>query len=215
MQPLRWGSNFEVPANAGIPEVLQYADWYIAGRGDREQQHRYKRCLGRLKGYSISDRRIVNVDIGCGTGLFSWAFLDWATERGLEFDQLGLYGLDRCRAMLNVAEMARAKLSRLIANYPNLRYHLNADELLQQLTEDHLEGSYYFVTFGYVLIQVWENTPQSIGDFAKAISHIVRLPGSRCSVLEVDAYSGNRPAQLAAAKESLRDHLTATGINWD
>ena len=149
--PSRWGPSFEVPPDAGLPEVLQYADWYVAGRGDREHHHRYKRCLGRLKGFRASGARKVNVDVGCGTGLFSWAFLDWATENGYKFDQLGLYGLDRCQAMLSVAEMAKGKLSRFIADYPSLHYHLNVDELLAQLTEDHREDSHYFITFGYVL----------------------------------------------------------------
>lgn len=116
--------------------------------------------------------------------------------------------------MLDVAEIARDKLSRHIANYPRLDLHLGVDELLQQLTEDHLEDSHYFVTFGYVLIQVWENSPQNIRDFAKVIAHICRLPDSRCTVREVDAYSGNRSAQLTAAMKSLREHVVAMGIKW-
>ena len=214
VRPLRWRPGFEVPENAGLSEVLHYADWYIAGRGDREQHHRYRRCLGKLKGYPASDRQQVHVDIGCGTGLFSWALLDWATEKGISFNQIKLYGLDRCQAMLDLAKMVKVKLSRRINSYPDLNYHRNIDDLLQDLSESHEEGTDYVVTFGYVLIQVWEYSRDSIQDFARIIAHIVKLPGARCTVLEVDAYSHDRPAILAAAKASLREHAVSMGVKW-
>ena len=214
VRPLSWRPGFELSENAGKPEVLHYADWYVAGRGDREQHHRYNRCLGTLRGYRASDRQKVHVDIGCGTGLFAWAFLDWATEKGIAYDHISLYGLDRCQAMLDLAQTIKVKLSRNIISYPHLNYYRKVYDLLQNLTDNHKESTDYVVTFGYVLIQVWENSPRSIQDFAKIIAHIVGLPDARCSVLEVDAYSGDRPAKLASAKVSLRESVVAMGVKW-
>lgn len=214
VQPLRWRPSFEVPENAGLPDVLHYADWYIAGRGDREQHHRYSRYLGTLRGYRASEKRKVHVDVGCGTGLFSWALLDWATEKEISYNHIKLYGLDRCQAMLDLAEMVKVKLSKRINAYPDLNYHRNLNDLLQNLSESHEEGTDYIVTFGYVLVQVWEHSRDSIQDFARIIAHIAKLPGARCSVFEVDAYSGDRPAKLAAAKASLRESVVSMGIKW-
>ena len=214
VQPLSWRPGFGVSENAELSEVLHYADWYVAGRADREQHHRYNRYLGTLKGYHASEKPKVHVDIGSGTGLFSWAFLDWATEKGVAYDQIRLYGLDRCQAMLDLAEMIKTKLSKYISNYPDLNNYRNVDDMLQNLADSHRSNTDYFVTFGYILIQVWEHSPHSIQDFARIIAHIVRLPAATCNVLTVDAYSGDRPAKLAAAKASLRESVVAMGIQW-
>ncbi len=137
--------------------------------------------------------------------------LDWAAENGIAFDRLDLYGLDHCQAMIDVAEMARIKLAKIIINYPTMNYCNDVDLLLPKITKNHQYGTDYLVTFGYVLIQA--NTPQNIHEFARVIAHIARLPDSRCQLMAVDAYSGNRPALLAAAKQSLWDQLEQMGIS--
>ena len=116
--------------------------------------------------------------------------------------------------MLDLAEMVKVKLSRRISAYPELNYHRNVNDLLQNLSESHEEDTDYIVTFGYVLIQVWEHSRHSIKDFARIIAYIARLPGARCTVLEIDAYSGDRPTKLAAAKASLRENVVSLGIKW-
>ncbi len=162
--------SFEISSNDGLPEVLQYADWYVAGRGDNEPHHRYNRYMSRLRGHPVPSKRQAHVDIGSGTGLFSWTFLDWAAENGIAFDRLDLYGLDHCQAMIDVAEMARIKLAKIIINYPTMNYCNDVDLLLPKITKNHQYGTDYLVTFGYVLIQA--NTPQNIHEFARVIAHI-------------------------------------------
>ena len=213
VRPLPWGRPcYELSPNTDLREVLQYADWYVAGRGDSQPHHRYQRYLVRLRRYRASGRRLAHVDIGCGTGLFSWAFLDWATERGITFDSLELYGYDdHCQAMIDVAEMARAKLATTIANFPVMHYYSDADLLLRRLTQTHQNATDYIVTFGYVLIQA--NSPENIREFASILAHIARLPESNSALMTVDAYSGNRSALSAAAKESLWDCLKQMGIS--
>ena len=126
---------------------------------------------------------------------------------------MDLYGLDHCQAMIDIAGMVKDKLSLIIANYPDLRYYRDVDGLLSQLTKSHTTGTDYIVTFGHVLIQA--HTPENLRNFARIIAHIVRPIGlgAKCSMVIVDAFSGDRPAQLEAAKKALWDNLAEMGVN--
>ena len=73
-----------VPANASFAEVVQYTDWFCY-RGDTHPPYRYDRYREVVGHPTPSGRREAHVDIGCGAGLFSWVFPDWAGG-----EQLGL-----------------------------------------------------------------------------------------------------------------------------
>ncbi len=96
---------------------------------------RYDRYLRELRHLSTSEMRIAHVDIGCGAGAFSWAFLDKVRALGIKLDSVDLYGLDYCPAMICLAKEIRAKLKNTIPDYPDLRYCENVETLLQNLSE--------------------------------------------------------------------------------
>ncbi len=203
---------FAVQANTGFEEVLRYVDWYVAGTGDNVQHYRYDRYMAVLQNLPLTANRQAHVDVGCGAGLFSWVFLDWATRNGIGHDRIDLYGLDHCQAMLNLAEMARVRLKQVITTVPNAHYCRDVDALLLRLMENHRAGTDYSVTFGHVLIQA--HTPHNIREFSRIIAHIVRRDGLNaiCRLRVVDAHSGNRPSQLQSALTSLWDSLSEMGI---
>ena len=180
-----------VTKTAGFDEVLQHTDYYI-GMGNDEQpnarpDYRYRRYIELLDTLKPSARREAHVDLGCGAGLFSWVFLDWAAANRLDHGNVELYGLDHCPAMIGLAQEIRARLRPHIPNYPELRYCDNASALLQALTENHRKDTDYTITFGHVLAQA--HTPDSIDAFTRVIAHILKLIDAQpsCMVLAVDA----------------------------
>ena len=90
--PLKDRPDYELPPDAGITEVLQYTDSFVAGTHDTVDHYRYNRYVETLNLLTPSKVRQVHVDIGCGVGLFSWAFLDWATANGIEHKRIRLFG---------------------------------------------------------------------------------------------------------------------------
>ena len=166
-----------VLANANFAEVTQYTYWYVY-RGDTQQDYRYRRYREVLGHITPSGRRVAHVDIGCGAGLFSWSFLDWAMENNLAYDRVDLYGFDHSVEMLNLAREMKTQLMQNIANYPDLHYVDNVDALLRELTEYRREATDYTVTFGHVLVQA--HSSSVILDFVRVIVHIIKVAG--CSV---------------------------------
>ena len=196
-----------VPADATFAEAVQNTDWFC-WRGDNPPPYRYRRYR-EIVGYRrIPPGRAAHVDIGCGAGLFSWVFLDWARENGLTYNHIDLYGLDHSRAMIQLARRMREGLMRNIANYPPLRYTQDINALLQSLTEHHRPATDYTITFGHVLVQA----PNAVPDFARVIAHIVGLMDaqSTCVVMAVDA---RREAyQLAQRWIALLEESARLGI---
>ena len=113
--PPRWS----VRPNASFADVLRYTDWCAAKSDYRFG--RYYSAIGKALGSRA--KKWAHIDIGCGAGVFSWAFLDWAAERGIEYSNVTLYGYDACPQMIRLARMIRGKLKRNIPGYPDLHYH--------------------------------------------------------------------------------------------
>ena len=201
-----------VEADAGFDEVVRHTHWYV-DLSDRQPHYRYRRyreVLGRVK----PGRRIGQIDIGCGAGLFSWAFLDWARANGLTCDRIDLYGLDHSPEMINLAQQVRAKLILDIPNYPVLRYAHEVATLLSELNAHHRESTDYIVTFGHVLVQA--HSPRDIGNFVEVIFEAQTLGMSgahpQCALLAVDASTGNWSAELAEGWDLLLNDLAEFGI---
>ena len=199
-----------VSMNAEFNEVLLHTDWYVH-TGDSYRHYRYNRYFEMLGHLQASQGLEANVDIGCGAGLFSWTFLDWASEQGIEHDRLELYGYDHSREMIRLAKMVRNKLAGNIPEYPELRYSDNVDSLLAQLTENHREGTGYTITFGHVLVQA--HAPHDIQNYTRIISHICELVDDRndCVLVAVDARSAQD--QFLEAWNLLFGRLEGIGIS--
>lgn len=216
IEPIQSPSHI-VEADAGFDEVVRHTHWYVH-RNDTQPHYRYRRylealgleALGRVK----PGRRIAQIDIGCGAGLFSWAFLDWAKENGLTCDRIDLYGLDHSPEMVNLAQQVRAKLIPVIPDYPILRYAHDAEILVSELKAHHRESTDYIVTFGHVLVQA--HSPRDIGNFVEVIfeTQTLGVPGThpKCALLAVDASTGNWSAELAEGWDLLLNDLAEVGI---
>lgn len=208
----------EISATAQLKEVVQYTEWHVGYRSRKEhlqgqfvnRHYRYERYRELLSRRPASARRQANIDIGCGAGVFSWAFLDWAHQRQVGYDRVDLYGFDHCRAMITLAGMLRDEMAREITDYPSLHYYSDIASLLRQLTNNHHPNTDYTITFGHVLVQA--NAPQNIRGFAEIVAHVANLidDRSRCALAAVDA-RGN-PTELANSWGSLLSNLEKEGV---
>ena len=205
---------YDLPASASFEEVVQYTYWYVVDPGGEEDHHRYMRYRQMLDRLPLGKgRRKVHVDIGCGAGLFSWVFLDWATENDIDHRHVRLFGYDHNVASLKLARSIKARLKSSIPRYPKLRYTSNVDKLLGQLEEYQPENSDFVITFGFVLVQA--QSREEIELFAKIISHVASLVGPKgsCSVVAVDAIY--RSAGLNHGWGSLLRSLGEAGVGYE
>ena len=216
IEPRPHSPDHVVPYNAEFKKVVQHTDFYV-GKGNTysnaQPHYRYYRYLGALQRLLASEGRIAHVDIGCGAGLFSWVFLDWATERGVGLDRVDLYGLDHSPAMICLAQEVRTKLKQYIPKYPDLHYFHDLDDFLRELTENHHEGADYIITFGHVLVQA--HKPRDIQNFTRVIAHIRELMDARsnCALVAVDAHG--RSTDLATSWDLLLNSLKCVGIRYE
>ena len=201
-----------------LDECLRYTKWHTC-----DTTYRYDRFKNALRLFDWWDPEEAtktsiaeaHVDIGCGAGLFSWAFIDWAIRGGVTFPKLRklrLYGLDHCEQYLRLSRDIRE----LVLGSPNmppvLHHATTPDELCGALKENHVAGTNYTITFGYVLIQA--HSPDAIAGFAKVISTVLEVAGKRstCRLVAVDAESGRRPSQLKYVWKSLLNQLERNNI---
>ena len=205
---------YVVRKNAGYTEVVRHTDSYIGegndARTDAMLHYRYRRYMEVLQRLKASKRRRAHVDIGCGAGLFSWVFLDWATSRRVPFNRVELYGLDHNTAMICLAQELRTKLIQYIPNYPELHYCYELESLLDELTENHRKDTDYTITFGHVLVQA--RTPRDIDTFTQIIAHILNLMDaqSNCVMMAVDARK--QPTDFDAGWSALLSSLGRANI---
>lgn len=202
---------------ATFDEIVQYTDYYV-GMGNDERpkgrpDYRYRRYRELLRGLTPSGQREAHIDLGCGAGLFSWVFLDWAVAKRFDPDHVDLYGLDHCPAMMYLAQEIRSRLMRQIPNYPKLRYEHDTKGLLETLTKNHRKDTDYTITFGHVLAQA--HTPDDVNAFTRVIVHILELVGARsnCMMLAVDARKASIP--FAVGWSSLLKSLESANIRHE
>ena len=213
VQSLPWNGNFDTPVNATLVRVLQYTHMYLVAYNNIYPIHaRYDNCYNQLYNYNPIAKRQAQVDIGFGAGIFSWVFLDWASSNGISFDHVSLYGLERTPAMLDLANIARTRLSQNMPDYPEALYTTDSVELLRLLTDNHQSEMDYIVTFGFVLLQAYEENRNNIQSFAEIIAHIARLSNTRCTVLGVDARGQRYLGRYLAAWSALWQILEHMGF---
>lgn len=214
----RMKRHYALPIDADFNHVVQYTEYHV-GYQTRVEEYGPQRAVPhyRYDSYSpvlnhrrASERRQAHVDIGCGAGVFSWAFLDWATANGVGYDRVDLYGQDRCQAMVDLAQEMRDRLAQNIDDYPDLYYSSDVEILLRQLTEHHRDGTDYIITFGHVIVQ--SHTPKDIQTFTRIISHIIGLMDQQynCDLIVVDATG--QSGTFTVALDLLRADLEQAGI---
>lgn len=214
----------EVGAEAPFEVVVQHTDFYI-GQGNEEQERseshyryrRYREAIGyveALERLEMVEERKAHVDIGCGAGLFSWVFLDWAIDKGMSWDNLVLYGFDHSPEMINLARDVRNRLKREMPSYPMLHYSHSVPALLRDLEETHQDGTDYIVTLGHVLAQT-ANAAEATSNFVSIIARILDMMAnlSDCALVAVDAKHWNK--DFTVGWNSLVNRLQSLGIRCE
>ena len=206
----RGDPGYMIPPDADFETVVRYTDWYCRGNVHANPHYRYRRYR-EVVGLPVpTGRREALVDIGCGAGMFSWAFLDWAAESDVTYDRIDLYGLDHSPQMINLAHLVRGGLVQHIDDYPVLRYTHDVDTLLQELYVHYRGDTDYTITFGHVLVQA--QTPDAILDFTRVISQVLRSIDyqSNCMLMAVDAR--RQPTAFARGWDALLNSLARVGV---
>ena len=199
-----------VDAGASFTQVVQHTYRYLVDPRNRNPIYRYELYRELLEDIQPSGRREVHIDLGCGAGLFSWVFLDWAKEKGLSFNNTVLFGLDHSVEMINLAHLVRNKLIAEINDYPDLHYTHEVPLLLRDLTSNCCDATDYTITFGHVLAQA--HGADDILSFTKVIAHVVSLLDSQsnCFLIAVDAR--NWQSQFASGWDLLLESLEHSGV---
>ena len=212
IQSLAGAPDHVVRADASFEEVVQHTDWFC-WRRDSRPHYRYRRYREVLGHVPLSGHRVAHVDIGCGAGLFAWAFLDWARDFNLPFHLVDLYGLDHSPMMIYLAHEMRRCLTPIVIDYPNSLYTYSIDTLRRVLEEGHRPGIDYIITLGHVLAQVVETqNTDAIPAFTQVIRHIVGLPDNQSNYILIAVDAQNWSAGLAQGWTGLLDGLATYNI---
>ena len=199
-----------VPATADWEMVVKHTHWYIGGSADQRPHYRYNRYAEVLEKYEPGGGPEAHVDLGCGADLFSWVFLDWATQNRLNPNSLALYGLDHSVAMLRLAQETRRHLLQHVPNYPELHYSVDVNALCNTLSVNHRPDTGYTITMGHVLVQA--QSAADIQTYTRLISHVVSLlePEGDCALVAVDA--ARQRNIFALGWSMLLESLTIAGV---
>ena len=204
--------------NTSYDECLRYTQWYATDAA-RYRYDRYMAVLRKFTPRGLVDPQAAiteaHVDIGCGAGLFSWVFMDWAASHGLNHTQLQLYGLDHSPQYLQLSRDIRRKVRAVAPYYPALYYDTSIVGLCDALRQTHVTGANYTITFGHVLVQAHIHSPNAIAGFTKVISTMVEVAGERntCRLTAVDARG--RHADFTRAWRCLLEHMSQAGIRFE
>lgn len=210
VQPAQYQPDHDITPSASLEEVLVYADWYVAGTGDKKRHYRFDRYRKALNAVGLgSDKRIVHVDIGCGVGVFSWVVLDWAKERGIDPHNIRLYAYDPCQEAIKLCWMLRYRIQQAQgSHYPSLNYDHNLKAFTRKLSGVSSQGeTEYLVTLGYVIAGNHnEGDIQSYHEIIQAVESAAGSSG-RVWLVASDATSGGYRSEFNAGWRALRDSL--------
>ena len=127
-----------IPADATFEHVLQYTEWHIGYLNRKQrypnnavQHYRYNRYRSLLERLAICEGQQVHIDIGCGAGVFSWAFLDWLTGHFIPHSSVTLYGYDHSQEMIRLSYMLKGRISQIISGYPSFYYYGDVSKRLR------------------------------------------------------------------------------------
>ena len=206
-----------VKPNDSFTTVVQHTEAFLGSRLNKDPHYRYNRYRSALIRYmNLSmGRRIAHIDIGCGSGLFSWTLLDSATQNNIAHSHIDLYGYDHSPQMICLARMVRRKLIPVIPSYPDVSYTHNLETLLSQLKLRNRDTD-YIITFGHVLAQ--SHAPSDIHIFTKIIDHImqVKYSASICELLSVDGTGPQHRINSIEGWNLLLENLQQHNIfNWE
>lgn len=203
---------YDVSPDASLADVLQYTDWYATERGNEEEHYRFGRYYNAIgKSLRGPGDKWAHIDVGCGAGLFWWAFLDWAAMRGIERSCITLYGYDACPSMVRLAWMLWYRLRGAAPDHPKFRYYHAIDAFIRKLAGARIDAN-CLITFGYVL--AGNHSDDDIGVFQRIATTAVNsvLHGRSVYLLASDATSDKHLGQFEEGWEKLLSALQSVGV---
>ena len=217
LQQVSQQPSFEIRADSTLEEVLHYADWYVAGRAYLTPTFRYDNYRRIFDAVDVdTDARIIHIDIGCGTGPFAWALLDWADDRRIDFRNVHLYGYDWSEQAIRAAQMIRLKLmENTCPGFPCLNYTADLGTFKRSLSGiPSAPTNVYVITFGYVL--AGNHDPEDLAVYLDIIRTVesIKDPSSKIWILASDAvsYRGNFATGWESLRISLSSHYASVPI---
>ena len=195
-----------------LEEVLDRTDWYVAGRAYTRPTLRYDHYRNILDVVNISnDDRVVHIDVGCGTGTFAWALLDWAQDKDIDFRNVNLYGYDWSEQAIYAARMIRLELKRKACpGFPELNYEADLETFKRRFSfVKPASNNVYLITFGHVI--AGSHNPNSIADYLTIIHWVesVKEPSTKIWILVSDAGSSKYAAAFKEGWASLTASLSS------
>jgi len=160
---------------------------------------------GKLR-FSSANRQIVNLDLGCGPGLFSWVVWDYFQKSEKNDSCIRLVGYDYAKNMIRLANLFKEYLPMEF----NLDGYSEVNEIKSVLKSADFSGCDVIVTFGHVLVQT-KGKHDAVSDFCNIICSL--FPANCCVLVAVDAIS--RPLAFRDAWKNLRTALQENGVNME
>ncbi len=206
-----------------LEEAIGYTKLYvIKDKYGKENDYRYCRYQDGLDevleqpDFSPTNKKIVNLDLGCGPGVFSWAVRDHMIEKyGMIDSGLKLIGYDHAPSMIELAGLFRDHLPMGF----NLEGYSEVDDIKEALRSKDFSNCDVIVTFGYVLVQTGgdpkaRDAPKTMKNFAKIIESLLSRSGS-CILIAVDSHSKNRWKHFRKACGLLKVALEGLNVKYD
>lgn len=198
---------YKIPSDISLQGAIEYTSRY-------DQPYRYKRYHEALAEvlqekllFSPASRRIVNLDLGCGAGLFSWVVRDYMLEKyGKNDSDIRLIGYDRAKNMIRLATLFRKHLPMRI----NFTGYSKIGKVKKVLSREDFSDCDVIVTFGHVLVQT-KGKHNAVSHFCNIIYSL--FPANCCVLVAVDAIT--RAWAFDDAWKDLRVALEEAGINME
>ena len=204
-------SSYIIPTDVSLQGAIGYTNKYIVESGEEHYRYDYYRYILNTAlnffGIHRSKYKIFHLDLGCGPGLFSWVVQDYLLARCHRSPgDIELVGYDYAKKMIRLANLFRDYLPVEF----NFEGYSRIRTIRDKLRSRDLSDCDCIVTFGYVLVQLKDNT-EAMHNFAKIIKHL--FPANSCTLVAVDAFSGNRPLEFRYACDELLAAMSSVGIN--
>lgn len=205
-------SSYVIPSDASLQKAIGYTGQFIVNSSEEHYRYNYYQkyldsALRMLDFNLTNNRRIIHLDLGCGPGLFSWVVQDRLLKNyGKKSGDIELIGYDHAKYMIRLANLFHGHLP---VEY-NFEGYSRINKIRHMLKTRDFSDCDCIVTFGYVLVQVKDDT-EAIYNFVKIIKHL--FPANSCTLVAVDAFSGNRSSEFRNACEKLLSALSNIGTN--
>lgn len=201
---------FHIGPDTPLQTLVGYTRRHVVDGDEPHFRYGYYRdalslAFERLR-FDPGDRQVVHLDIGCGSGVFSWVLYDHMTSHEtLDPDHVDFYGYDHCGGMIDLAHL-------FLEHFPEryeFRGYSDLAEISIALAEEDFAACELVVTFGYALVQVRDD-PAALRDFATLIR--CAFPSHSCIIVAADAYSLTGRASFRYQCGELETALNSVGL---